>query len=62
VAASNQRRLAACVQKVGFIYMLNGDNGATTRIAYIFRASEAEVAQRAYECMADEEACRVEIW
>ena len=32
-----------------------------TRIAYISRASEAEVAQRAFECMADEEAVRVEI-
>ena len=31
------------------------------RIAYISRASEVEVAQRAYDCMADEEACRVEI-
>ena len=32
-----------------------------TRIAYISRASEVEVAERAYECMADEEACRVGI-
>jgi hypothetical protein len=32
-----------------------------TRIAYISRASEAEVAQRAAECLADEEAGRVEI-
>jgi hypothetical protein len=32
-----------------------------TRIAYISRASEAEVAQRAFECMADGEAARVEI-
>jgi hypothetical protein len=32
-----------------------------TRLAYISRSSEAEVAQRAAECMADEEAARVEI-
>jgi hypothetical protein len=32
-----------------------------TRIAYISRASEEEVAQRALECMADNEACRIEI-
>jgi hypothetical protein len=32
-----------------------------TRLAYISRSSEAEVAQRAAECMADEEATRVEI-
>jgi hypothetical protein len=32
-----------------------------TRLAYISRSSEAEVAQRALECMADEEAARVEI-
>jgi hypothetical protein len=32
-----------------------------TRLAYISRSSEAEVAQRAFECMADEEAARVEI-
>ena len=32
-----------------------------TRLAYISRASEAEVAQRALGCMADEEATRVEI-
>jgi len=31
------------------------------RIGYISRASEAEVEQRALECMADEEAVRVEI-
>jgi hypothetical protein len=34
---------------------------APTRIAYISRASEEEVAQRAFECMADNEAARVEI-
>ena len=32
-----------------------------TRLAYISRSSETEVAQRALECMADEEAVRVEI-
>ena len=32
-----------------------------TRMAYISRASEEEVAQRARECAADEEAGRVEI-
>ena len=32
-----------------------------TRSAYISRSSEAEVGQRAAECMADEEAARVEI-
>jgi hypothetical protein len=32
-----------------------------TRLAYISRSSEAEIAQRALECMADEEAARVEI-
>jgi len=32
-----------------------------TRLAYISRSSEAEVAQCAAECMADEEAARVEI-
>jgi hypothetical protein len=32
-----------------------------TRMAYISRASEEEVTQRAAECMADEEAARVEI-
>jgi len=32
-----------------------------TRMAYISRASEEEVAQRARECVADEEAGRVEI-
>jgi len=32
-----------------------------TRLAYISRSCEAEVAQRALECMADEEAARVEI-
>jgi hypothetical protein len=32
-----------------------------TRLAYISRSSEEEVAQRALECMADEEAARVEI-
>ena len=32
-----------------------------TRLAHISRSSEAEVAQRALECMADEEAARVEI-
>jgi len=32
-----------------------------TRLAYISRSSEAEVAQRAAECMGDEEAARVEI-
>ena len=32
-----------------------------TRIAYISRASEGEVAQRAFESMADNEAARVEI-
>ena len=32
-----------------------------TRLAYISRSSETEVAQRAAECMADEEATRVEI-
>jgi hypothetical protein len=32
-----------------------------TRLAYISRASEAEVAQRALECMPDEEATRIEI-
>jgi hypothetical protein len=32
-----------------------------TRLAYISRCSEAEVAQRALECLADEEAARVEI-
>ena len=32
-----------------------------TRIAYISRASEEEVAQRAAECMADNEAARAEI-
>ena len=32
-----------------------------TRLAYISRSSEVEVAQRALECMADEEAARVEI-
>ena len=32
-----------------------------TRLAYISRCSEAEVAQRALECMADEEAAKVEI-
>jgi len=32
-----------------------------TRMAYISRASEEEVAQRAFECMADNEASRVEI-
>jgi len=31
------------------------------RIAYISRASEEEVAQRAAECMADNEAARAEI-
>ena len=31
------------------------------RIAYISRASEEEVGQRALECMANEEAARVEI-
>ena len=31
------------------------------RLAYISRSCEAEVAQRAVECMADEEATRVEI-
>jgi hypothetical protein len=34
---------------------------APTRLAYISRSSEPEVAQRALECMADEEAARVEI-
>ena len=32
-----------------------------TRLAYISRSCEADVAQRALECMADEEAVRVEI-
>ena len=32
-----------------------------TRVAYISRACEEEVAQRAFECMADNEACRIEI-
>jgi hypothetical protein len=32
-----------------------------TRIAYISRACEEEVAQRVAECVADEEAARVEI-
>jgi hypothetical protein len=32
-----------------------------TRLAYISRTSEAEVAQRALACMADEEAACVEI-
>ena len=32
-----------------------------TRLAYISRSSETEVAPRALECMADEEAVRVEI-
>jgi hypothetical protein len=32
-----------------------------TRLTYISRSTEAEVAQRALECMADEEAVRVEI-
>ena len=32
-----------------------------TRMAYISRASEEEVAQRVLECMADEETARVEI-
>jgi hypothetical protein len=32
-----------------------------TRIAYISRASEAEVAQRAFECMAENDATRAEI-
>ena len=32
-----------------------------TRLAYISRSCEAEVAHRALECMADEEAARVEI-
>jgi len=32
-----------------------------TRLAYISRCSEAEVAQRDLECMADEEAAKVEI-
>ena len=32
-----------------------------TRLAYISRASEEEVAQRAAECMADNEAARAEI-
>jgi hypothetical protein len=36
-------------------------NLTPTRLAYISRSSEAEVAQRALECMADEEAARVEI-
>ena len=36
-------------------------NLTPTRLAYISRSSEAEVAQRALECMADEEATRVEI-
>jgi hypothetical protein len=33
-----------------------------TRTAYISRASEAEVAKRAAECMADNEAARAEIY
>ena len=32
-----------------------------TRLAYISRASEEEVAQRAAECIADNEAARAEI-
>ena len=32
-----------------------------TRLAYISRSCEEEVAQRVAECMADEEATRVEI-
>ena len=32
-----------------------------TRIAYISRSSEEEVARRAFECMADNESCRIEI-
>jgi len=32
-----------------------------TRLAHISRSSEADVAERALECMADEEAARVEI-
>jgi hypothetical protein len=32
-----------------------------TRLAYISRSSEADVAQRAHKCMANEEAARVEI-
>ena len=32
-----------------------------TRLAYISRSCEADVAQRALECVADEEAARVEI-
>ena len=32
-----------------------------TRMAYISRASEEEVAKRVRECMADNEACRIEI-
>jgi hypothetical protein len=47
------------VWSVKFFYDLR--SLTPTRIGYISRASEAEVEQRALECMADEEAVRVEI-
>jgi hypothetical protein len=52
----------ASTARVWSVKFFNDPRSLTpTRLAYISRSSEAEVAQRAAECMADEEAARVEI-